>query len=281
MTWTDSIQTTMGGLIPEFRDRVTNMANWSLIEENINNGTADEYGDGDWCVIQTAHAEQFRLRYDWRSDHNDDHQYIRFDWGRNWDATNNYWGDSNHSDRYDQPSTGWSTWTLARNGRGDNLGWNPGDAATMWLYHADSDGFVWFFKRNTGDGYDRAGALGIAEVNKQWDYSLASEDETNYSLLLQGTHGYWNCLGRGGESSSSIEAQGQPNGDANYSNYPLTKDNIVASDQYQGTIVGTHNMWLKDTGNGTHGDVIQDSGGTTIYQLMQPLDNIPVVGVKQ
>ncbi|WP_147435863.1 hypothetical protein [Haloarcula sp. Atlit-47R] len=157
-----------------------------------------------------------------------------------------------------------------------------------WLYYSDAEGFVYYFEREEGDGADGDMALGMAELNKIWNYDNAANREGDYAMLLSGLQNvgdrytnvrtYWNFVSASNDdvAQTTITASGQVNPDANYSNYPYFTPNVVGSSQYQNdaghdAFIGTHDLWIQDDSDSTsaHLDTVQDSGGTNVYTILK------------
>ena len=281
MTFKDAVQTTYTELFPALRDELTALTNWSLTTEQAADATA--YANGDYFVVETPNNEFLRIACNRNDGAYEERSYLEvgFQWGKNWDSTNNNWG-TNSEYKFTKGNASFPIMedsdTYERTTDGNTLQ----DPVTYWLYKADAEGFVLVAERTEGDGNDQSGAVGYATLNKLWDYTLASSYESRGAVLLQGdrTPNECNILGFGGESSETTTAYGRANGDANFSNFPLIQQNVVATDQYSGTIIGAHDLWMEDHGNSAHGDTIQDSGGTDIFKVLRPTNHMERIGIK-
>lgn len=276
MTFDSDINTTWGGFMADLRDKVSSMTNWSLTDTSANGG-ASELATGEWFVLQTATGEYIRIGMGGIGVHGgNSNGALVWEYGPSWDTNNTTWSDKYSVDSSNVNYDGISC---------RDYGAQPGDSVTYHAYYADGDGFVFYVDASNGDGSDRDCLFGFAELTKLWDYTSAANREGDYAIAYEGQNNDGNNSRAGGvnytgesanqRASSTRDAFGRTNPDANFDNFPIQKQNLVASDQYQGdgqteAVIGTHDVWMTDESNSdsAHLDTVQDSGGTNIFTLV-------------
>lgn len=265
-TFVDAATTTVESFVPDLRDAITSMTDWSVIEDST--GGAATFTSGDYVELGTAGQTSVSIRL--TEDTNNNKFKIGTRWG---DEANSSAGSYGYSTRYANPSNGNHASGLSDG----SVTYGLADALVYWLYYENGKGFMTFFRRNQGDGGDQAAGFGYAKVQKLWNYTNASATEGEYAAIYVG-NGSWVSRGGlpSGESSNNQWAEGRVNGDSNFSNVPLTRESVLYSVQYSETPVGTIALVLDDPqGTLAHGDVVQDSGGTDIYKMMDPVGMFP------
>jgi len=276
MTYDSDINTTWGGFMADLRDKVSSMTNWGLTDTSAN-GDAAELANGEWFVLSMPTGENVRIGMGGIGIHGgNSNGALVWEYGPSWDTGSSSWSDTysvaSSSVEYDGISC-------------RDSGANAVDSVTYHAYYADADGFAFYVDGSEGDGQDRDFMFGFAELTKLWDYSTAANREANYAIAYEGQNNDVNNQKSGGinytgesasqRASSTRDAFGRTNPDANYDNFPVQKQNLVASDQYQGdtnseAVIGTHDLWMTDESgsDSAHLDTVQDSGGTNIYTLV-------------
>jgi hypothetical protein len=264
MTFLDTQSTTVEQFIPTLRDHLINMADWSVAEEQTQ-------GDGtmradDYVEFSTGGATSLTLQQRYRDDSNNSRTGYTWRWGKEADSDA---GTYTYSPRYENPENGAGSHFFVEN---NNATISYTDSVTYWVFYENGRGFAFGARRDQGDGYDEGVVLAMGKVSKLWDYTNAAQFEAEYAIAgstsASNTH-FTPALPSG--DSQNQPARCRINGDANFSNVPLTQDTVLFSPTYDHTVVGTTDIVVEDQRDSlAHGDVIQDSGGTDIYKVMNP-----------
>ncbi len=263
-------------VIPWVRDELSSMAGWTVISDST--GGAATWSQGDYIAFETGTGEDLKLRKDPNNIYNNG-QALSVEYGPDYDATNDTWNDRYSKDpaqvmNSNQSTVAYSTSEFSQ----------PNDTHRVWLHYDDGLGFYLFVQRDVDDGNDGVLEFSMAEINKTWDYTAASARESKYAWRAYGETYVGNridvpyAVAEGGECQNYNPARGRPNGDADYNNFPLVAENVITSQQYSGTIIGTHNLWMEPDA-GTDGDTVQDGSGNVRYHLYQR-ESSPLRGVK-
>lgn len=300
MTFDSGVQATWGEALAQVRDKVSGMANWAINDDS--SAGASQLAKGDYFVLTSpAPAEDIRLLVDNESGG------VAVQHGPTWDAGAGTWGDryeydpDNSGEFYSSDSAGYgeniSLYASHRNVQ--DFPMQMAAPGRYWLEYVDGAGFAFYFQREEGDGDDGDCFLGMAQVNKAWDYTGASRREAEWVLGIGESSGdnqrmvHMSCSGntaadgtRNAEvAGSTYEARGMVNPDNNLNNYPLS-NSIIASTQYtnvsgEDAIIGDFNMWVNDRSESDtgHKDLIQDANANNIYTILKR-NGTPSVAVR-
>lgn len=287
MTFTSEQNATWGQTLADLATAVTNAANWTVKENTAGAGNPLTYGD-ELVFGTSTPGEDLRLVMD------AEHGGLTVEHGVTYDVASSSWTtrydydpasiEAGAEERYQQ-----EPFDILPGDYNDTTprGTDPTEGGTYWLEFVDGKGFGLYFQREVGDGHDGDVFLGMAKVNKAWDYSSAETREAGWVLGLadsnEGIEPIW--LSDSGEvvnnekrkltGSNDYVAWGHVNPDNNFDNYPMT-NNIVSSPSYRSvqgedTVIGDFDLWTVDrSGSSTgHKDLIQDDTAADIYTILK------------
>jgi hypothetical protein len=296
MTTDKGVSTDWQGAINDLRDKPATATGWSIAEDPTNTGDVTK---GDYFVLEANSGEYIRIDNDPNTEGDPE---ITVEYGPDYDTTGSSW-----NDRYQNDPTRagkFATKDKATFAISDSNGGpiNLSDTCTYWMTY-DQSGFVMVVQRTEGDGNDAVMCLGFVEVSKLFNYSTAAVREAEMAFIYYGgvNGGYednnypgWsenNGDGRheihdgafmcAGGDSPSHPARGRPNGDSNFGNYPIIEKYACLSAQYGDTLIGHHTR-LFEPDAATHGDTVEDSGGTELYAIIDKggTNNVPPLGLR-
>lgn len=286
MTFDAQQSANIGAALGLLRDTVSGDAAWTLIDDSAGGGDLTR---GDYFVLESSSpAEQIKLEFE------SEFGGIQIQHGTDWDSTNTEW-----TSRYEYDPTATGMGYDGNDGSYTNgfqaLGvtedtdfpLEPTASGSYWLLTLDR-GFGFYWQREEGDGRDEDIFIGMAKVDKAWDYSLAETKEAEWSLAFgDSARGYQELTymslsgdtdGQGNKThrpgNNTYVARGQVNPDNAYDNFPMT-NNIISSSRYrttegEDTVIGTHDLWVDDRSASStgHRDLIKNDSGTNVYTIL-------------
>jgi len=252
MTFDNIDSTDVGTALAEIRDKITGVTGWSLAYTAGTGADASVDPSNYTITIETPTGEYIELTDDPYAG-----TAVGISYGPDYDTTN-----GGFNDAYPEPSN-------------DRFQFTSGTATATdladYMIEYVPRGFVFHLRRNENDGEDDACLIGFCEVSKLWNYDNAATREGDYAYRLSAGNSpgdYSAGLGVSGESNRH-EAEGRVNQDSNFTSFEYVEDQVLAASTYNGTIVGTVDLWISDNSGSdlADGDTVQDSGGTDVYTV--------------
>lgn len=301
MTFETQIQANYGTALADLRDKVSGLTNWSVKHDSTGGATA--LTKGDYFVLTTSTPNedlyigvesnlgglvlQHGADYDSGTElWNDRYGYDPSTVGKNY-STYSYQNDNDVN-----PAEHFAAYPMKSPSSNDPA--TMTDPGSYWIEYVDGKGFGFWWQREVADGKDAEIFVGLAKLNRAWDYTGADAREAAWCLGFgdssNGLTPVW--MSESGSTNSDPDfngdipeshrfgnndypARGEVNPDNAFDNYPLT-NSIVSSSQYRNVegedaVIGDFDTWVEDKSGGAtgHKDKIQDSGGNDVYTILK------------
>jgi len=292
MAFDSQVSAQLGAALATLRDQASSQTGWSIVDDGSGGG---DLALGDYFVLETAQPnEQIRIIYE------DNYGGIQIEHGNDWDSANTTWNDRwTYDPMKTEIGSGGADYTVIPKSPDNSNPTQPTDNGAYWFLRLER-GFGFYWQREEGDGDDEDMFIGMAQVEKAWDYATATTPEAEWVLGFGDSAGsfqeltYMSNSGEGeadGNPSyrpgnNTYEARGTVNPDNNYDNFPLT-NSILSSSRYRNvenedTVIGTNDLWVADRSGGDtgHRDLVQDSNGNNIYTILTRQTPTPSIALR-
>lgn len=293
MAFDSQVSAQFGAALATLRDQASSQTGWSIVDDAAGGGNLSA---GDYFVLETAAPnEQIRIEYE------SSYGGIAIEHGLDWDAANTTWNDRWTYDpmKAEMGAAGGNGYNIIPRTPNNSTPTQPTDNGAYWFLRLER-GFGFYWQREEGDGDDEDIFIGMAQVEKAWDYSTATTPESEWVLAFaDSARGiqeltYMSNSGTGAETNdesyrpgnNTYEARGTVNPDNNYDNFPLT-NSILSSSRYRNVegedaVIGTNDLWVADRSGGDtgHRDLVQDSQGNNIYTILTRQTPKPAVALR-
>lgn len=292
MAFDSQVSAQFGAALATLRDEASNQTGWSVVDDGSDGGNLSL---GDYFVLETAApAEQIRIHYE------SVYGGVAIEHGLDWDASTESWNDRWTYDPMNTEQGDTETeYTVIPKASDDDNPTQPTDNGAYWFLRLER-GFGFYYQREEGDGDDEDIFIGMAQVDKAWNYDTATTREAEWVLGFgdsQSSYQQLTYMSNSGEEDSSgdpiyrpgnntYEARGTVNPDNNFDNYPLT-NSILSSSRYRNvededTVIGTSDLWVADNSGGDtgHRDLVQDAEGNNIYTILTRQTPTPAIALR-
>ncbi|ELY71092.1 hypothetical protein [Natrinema versiforme] len=298
MAFEDQVSATWQEAFDALIDNLTSLNGWAINADYRD--TVDEGGYYGHVELQTPNYADHDERMAFLSSYYDSGASSGSNWAEN-GSDGFQWGygkgefiqSTTDNNEYTANESNW--WLDASVG-GQHNDKNPGlssaqDAGQYWMYYTES-GFVWYWERTEDSGGNSAVWCAYQDVNPYFDYMADEADQTlmagcvggdplsyyqtapDFSLETyspQDQDGYmgtgWGMVNQASENDDFVTMP--------FVLYGATYEHLDNNTQMP---IGEVDHWLRDkSGTGlSHGDVIQDSGGTNRWMILREGTGNPI-----